>query len=214
MPLIKCPICKTAYVDNTVFCANCGSYLSKDRPRATDPLEPEGTGRTRKDDPSTVSERASPEIGPLTVRLRIGALGPSLDRRPPKAPSTVRLSASQLSAKRQAEPRKALDQPDQGHKIRQLEVTLSRPIRLGRVDPQRGIYPEVDLTEDYAQQYGVSREHACIFQRKNAVEVSDLGSTNGTLLNNKRLAPFTPQPLSDGDQLQLGMLLIEVSLSS
>jgi pSer/pThr/pTyr-binding forkhead associated (FHA) protein len=98
--------------------------------------------------------------------------------------------------------------------MRQLEVVLSRPIRLGRVDPQQSIYPEVDLTEDHALQYGVSRQHACIFQRENAVEVSDLGSTNGTLLNGKRLAPYTPQPLSDGDQLQLGMLLIEVSLSA
>jgi len=78
------------------------------------------------------------------------------------------------------------------------------------MDPGQDIYPDVDLTEDLAVEYGVSREHACIFQRGSMVVVEDLGSTNGTLLNRERLAPFLPQPLKDGDQLQLGELLIEV----
>ena len=86
---------------------------------------------------------------------------------------------------------------------------MIRPIRLGRVDPKEGVYPEVDLTD--AKKDGVSREHACIFRRGHAVEVEDLGSTNGTLLNGSRLAPYQPASLNDGDQLQLGNLLVEVS---
>lgn len=101
-----------------------------------------------------------------------------------------------------------------GDQARELEIWLVRPIRLGRNDPTEDIYPELDLTQDRARQYGVSREHACIFQRGNAVEVEDLGSTNGTLLNGKRLAPYMPKPLKDGDQLQLGKLLVEVALKS
>jgi pSer/pThr/pTyr-binding forkhead associated (FHA) protein len=42
--------------------------------------------------------------------------------------------------------------------------------------------------------------------------VEDLGSTNGTLLNGIRLDPYMPETLKDGDQLQLGKLLIEVKL--
>jgi pSer/pThr/pTyr-binding forkhead associated (FHA) protein len=42
--------------------------------------------------------------------------------------------------------------------------------------------------------------------------VEDLGSTNGTLLNGERLSPYIPEILKDGDQLQLGKLLIEVCL--
>lgn len=98
----------------------------------------------------------------------------------------------------------------QSGRLRELEVRVTRPIRLGRMDPGQDIYPDVDLTEDLAVEYGVSREHACIFQRGSMVVVEDLGSTNGTLLNRERLAPFLPQPLKDGDQLQLGELLIEV----
>jgi pSer/pThr/pTyr-binding forkhead associated (FHA) protein len=46
------------------------------------------------------------------------------------------------------------------------------------------------------------------------VEVQDLASTNGTLLNGERLAPYVSALLKDGDQLQLGKLLIEVSMVS
>ena len=42
--------------------------------------------------------------------------------------------------------------------------------------------------------------------------VEDLGSINGTFINGKRLAPYLPEVLSHGDQLQLGKLLIEVEL--
>jgi hypothetical protein len=102
----------------------------------------------------------------------------------------------------------------QGKKVRKLEVSLVRPIRLGRSDPMEDIFPEVDLTDNGGKEYGVSREHACIFQRGNAVEVEDLGSTNGTFLNGERLAPYIPRLLKDGDQLQLGKLPIEVSFET
>jgi pSer/pThr/pTyr-binding forkhead associated (FHA) protein len=100
----------------------------------------------------------------------------------------------------------------QGDRARTLEVSLVKPIRLGRNDPAGHVFPEIDLTSGYGRQYGVSRQHACIFQRGQTVEVQDLASTNGTLLNGERLAPYVPEPLKDGDQLQLGKLLIEVSL--
>jgi pSer/pThr/pTyr-binding forkhead associated (FHA) protein len=95
-----------------------------------------------------------------------------------------------------------------------LEVPLTKPIRLGRIDPREGVYPDVDLTVDLAMEHGVSREHACIFRRGNAVEIEDLASTNGTMLNGTRLAPYLPVQIKDGDQLQLGKLLIEVSFKA
>ncbi len=97
---------------------------------------------------------------------------------------------------------------------RELEVSLVKPVRLGRNDPAELVFPEIDLSAGYGRQYGVSRQHACIFQRGETVEVQDLASTNGTLLNGERLAPYVPEPLKDGDELQLGKLLIEVSMVS
>jgi hypothetical protein len=103
---------------------------------------------------------------------------------------------------------------DRGDRARTLEVSLVKPIRLGRNDPAGHVFPEIDLTPGHGRQYGVSRQHACIFQRGDAVEVQDLASTNGTLLNGERLAPYVSALLKDGDQLQLGKLLIEVSMVS
>ena len=95
---------------------------------------------------------------------------------------------------------------------RELHVALVQPIRIGRMDPAQDIFPDVDLTDDHAMEHGVSRVHACIFRQEDVVAVEDLGSTNGTLLNGKRLAPYLPQRLKHGDQLQLGQLLIGVSV--
>ena len=47
-------------------------------------------------------------------------------------------------------------------------------------------------------------------RRGHAVEVEDLGSTNGTLLNGVPLKPYRPASLNDGDQLQLGQLVVKI----
>jgi pSer/pThr/pTyr-binding forkhead associated (FHA) protein len=168
--VIRCPVCRSAYVPNTLFCTECGLYLLESEELGTDPLEMVQVKWLGGSDPATNPPASVLDTGPLTIRLRI----------------------------------------NQGDRLRELEVPVTKPIRMGRMDPLQDIYPEVDLTPDLAMEHGVSREHACIFRRGDIVVVEDLGSTNGTLLNSKRLAPFLPQPLEDGDQLQLGKLLIEV----
>jgi hypothetical protein len=100
----------------------------------------------------------------------------------------------------------------EGDQLRELEVSLVKPVRLGRSDPKQSIFPEIDLIDDLAMECGVSREHAAIFGRGDDVMIEDLGSTNGTLLNGNRLDPYIPEVLNHGDQLQLGRLLIEVRL--
>jgi len=95
-----------------------------------------------------------------------------------------------------------------------LQVRLVKPIRLGRIDPVYDIFPEVDLTQDLGREQGVSREHTRIFQQGDTVKMEDLGSTNGTLLNGERLDPYIPETLRDGDQFQMGELLVEVSFES
>jgi hypothetical protein len=101
-----------------------------------------------------------------------------------------------------------------GHRMRNLTILLEKPIRLGRSDPKCDIFPEIDLTNDNGIEYGVSREHACIFRRGSIIEVEDLGSTNGTFLNGQRLPPYVSHPVSDGDQLQMGKLLIKIRPSN
>jgi len=81
------------------------------------------------------------------------------------------------------------------------------------MDPNQSIYPEIDLTDELALEAGVSRRHACIYRRGNDVEVEDLGSINGTLLNGKRLARIS-RAAQRRRPASIGKLLIEVCLKA
>ncbi len=50
----------------------------------------------------------------------------------------------------------------------------------------------------------VSRHHAQILRRDGEFLIEDLGSSNGTYLNGKRLVPNAPESFYDDDRLQLG----------
>jgi pSer/pThr/pTyr-binding forkhead associated (FHA) protein len=55
----------------------------------------------------------------------------------------------------------------------------------------------------------VSQLHARVFRRDGGLYVEDLGSTNGTLLNNQPVT--TSVPLRKGDRLQVGKTVLEVA---
>jgi pSer/pThr/pTyr-binding forkhead associated (FHA) protein len=99
-----------------------------------------------------------------------------------------------------------------GNSGRQVEASLSKAVHMGRLDPASDVFPEIDLTNDNGLEKGISRRHARILKREGTVVAEDLGSINGTFINGKRLAPYLPEVLRHGDQLQLGKLLIEVEM--
>jgi serine/threonine-protein kinase len=75
---------------------------------------------------------------------------------------------------------------------------------VGRSDPHSNIFPEVDLSP-FDPQTKISRRHARIFRRGDVYLVEDLGSINGTIVNDSvRLAPHQPRALESGDKLRLG----------
>ena len=55
----------------------------------------------------------------------------------------------------------------------------------------------------------VSQVHARIFRRDGDVLVEDLGSTNGTYVNRRKVA--YPMPVRRGDKIQIGKTVLEVS---
>lgn len=93
---------------------------------------------------------------------------------------------------------------------RRLILDLDEEIRVGRKDESRQLMPELDLTKDRGSDFGVSRLHASIQASNRGVVLIDLGSTNGTLLNNYRLPPDLPYPLHNGDEIRFGRLLVHV----
>jgi pSer/pThr/pTyr-binding forkhead associated (FHA) protein len=57
---------------------------------------------------------------------------------------------------------------------------------------------------------GLSRRHAMVVRADNGYALVDLGSTNGTWLNDVRLMPNRLYPLRNGDQVRLGRLALSI----
>lgn len=87
-------------------------------------------------------------------------------------------------------------------------VDLPPPqVRIGRKSRSKGTNPELDLSAEPADP-GVSHNHALLTLGIDGVWlVSDLGSTNGTYLNDepKPLSAGQSRPLADGDRIHVGV---------
>lgn len=92
-----------------------------------------------------------------------------------------------------------------------IHVHLHKQVVLGRYDPSNRIQPEVDLSKVAGYRFGVSRRHAVLQQNKQGfIELIDLGSSNGTFLNGRRLTPNISARVHHGDIIRLGK--IDISL--
>jgi hypothetical protein len=170
--MIKCSFCDSTYVENTVFCSECGTSL----------LQNNSTLRTNQLHTNEIGW-----VGEAKLKEPVAV----------KDPTAIKTSVMRLSI---------------GEGRRLLEIPLQKTIHIGRVDSVSEIFPEVDVS-DAPEAKGVSRRHVRVFRQTKWVVIEDLGSVNGTYLNGKRLDPYIPEQLSSGDIIQLGKLLIEVTLT-
>jgi hypothetical protein len=113
--------------------------------------------------------------------------------REPEGPydATGMYSAAQVGPQERAgqEPRLLVERAT-GHEAG-IAYDLSEPVTLGRGNV------EIHLEDPFA-----SSHHARITPEGNVVVIEDLGSTNGTYLNDTPLSG--PQPLHDGDRIRIG----------
>lgn len=93
-----------------------------------------------------------------------------------------------------------------------LPLASRNEFTLGRLSEGQPIMPDIDLTPYQAYASGVSRLHAVVKRDNNRVAVMDLGSSNGTYVNGRRLNPHTEETLSHGDIVALGKLKIQILL--
>lgn len=94
--------------------------------------------------------------------------------------------------------------------IEHVMLLEDKPVVVGRSDVKTGYHPDVDLTPYGAQEHGVSREHVQLLLHDQHLYVIDMDSANGTFLGGKQLPPKEAQLLSDGDELLLGRLAVQV----
>lgn len=102
----------------------------------------------------------------------------------------------------------ALSAPKLSLNHRALYVPLQTEIIIGRADRDTGWYPDIDLTQYGASsKNGVSRRHVRLIWN-GEWQIEDLGSLNGTYLNQRRLKPSEPLPLLPGSVIQIGKLFL------
>src|SRR5688572_4518515 len=88
----------------------------------------------------------------------------------------------------------------------------SRPGRettIGRADPVTGILPDVDLTPVDTNR-SVSRRHAKIIRSGNEYYMlEEVGTVNGTYVNDQRIPTGVPVTLHDGDLVKIGLIAMK-----
>ena len=118
-----------------------------------------------------------------------------LELKPDRGGAAVAQPAAKSSKKGKA-PRKAV--VIEGDKLKGKSYDLGQELVIGRGDKCHII-----LDDSY-----VSQVHARIFPRGGSVVVEDLGSTNGTYLNRKRVS--APSELQRGDKVKIGRTVMEL----
>jgi len=92
-----------------------------------------------------------------------------------------------------------------------IEFPFSRTdeTSIGRKDPVTGIYPDVDLSPIDGQR-SISRRHAKIFRRAEKYFLSEeIGTMNGTFVNDERLETGVPTEIHPGDRLRFGVIELD-----
>jgi hypothetical protein len=92
-----------------------------------------------------------------------------------------------------------------------VDILPNQRTVLGRADNNAASVPDVDLSPFGAFDKGVSRIHAALIRHDASLTLLDLGSSNGTLINGRRVSPNQPRVVQDGDEITFGQLVARVS---
>jgi hypothetical protein len=92
---------------------------------------------------------------------------------------------------------------EQDERVVQRIAIKESQVVVGRLDPKRGITPEIDLTP-FDVSSKVSRRHARIRLDNTHVSIEDLHSRNKTRLGELTLTPHRPEALHNGDVISFG----------
>jgi hypothetical protein len=176
---LRCPSCGTRYADAVEMCPSCVEFLVPGEPEPAP--EPEPTAPL----PAMPAPRTCPEPGCGT------ALAPD-GRCPVHA-----LDALSAEASAYAPPPGAATGAATG------EFVLEFPwgaVPIGPGETLVGRSPDAGALAGPLRPYdNVSRRHALVYREGGALYVRDLGSTNGTYVNERQVAEHSPVRVREGD---------------
>jgi hypothetical protein len=85
---------------------------------------------------------------------------------------------------------------------------------LGRISEGQSVLPDVDFAPIQGFEAGVSRLHAMLNINEADISLTDLGSSNGTIINGERISEKSEQNIKNGDMIQLGRLQVQAMINS
>lgn len=91
-----------------------------------------------------------------------------------------------------------------------LDIPPKDEVVIGREDPISDVFPDLDLTNFGGMEKGVSRRHAVLHRSGAEYTIEDMGSTNGTYVNKKKIQPHAPLAIKAGDEVRFGKLSLAV----
>ena len=208
----SCPVCGYFNLPGEAYCTNCGSQLTS-MPAISSPGEPFAAAANLAC-PSCGAQNPPGEAfcqvcGFGLAAAVIDAVAVQGDSTPVEIeeapPSTSPPAASPF------ETAAAIAVPGRLHSPAtddSLPLPAKVEIIIGRSDPERGIYPDVDLSAagfvPSSVISSVSRQHVRLVVQGIQVFIEDLNSTNSTFLNRQKLQPGQRYLLNTGDELRLG----------
>ena len=89
-----------------------------------------------------------------------------------------------------------------GKEVERVAITQKNVV-VGRLDPKRGLSPDIDLST-FDPRMTVSRQHARIRFEESFFYLEDLKSRNKTRLGELTLTPLQPELVQHGDHLRFG----------
>lgn len=218
----SCPNCGAPVQADAAFCGQCGSNLHSSTATQAEPTvgtdihsgmpdlvspdpliqpEPLVTSTQASSGNSSPSTPDPTPVPPTAVSVPVTAppvtseVASSTPPAPPPSPPP-----SNASSKTQLQQQKALLLHVQTDTTFELLQNLS-VIHIGK--PNDRIPPDVDVS-GFPNSEIVSRIHADIRVEGDAYYIEDVGSSNGTYINNKPLAPGNRHRLRVGDRITLG----------
>ncbi|MBE3561524.1 MAG: FHA domain-containing protein [Ktedonobacteraceae bacterium] len=98
-----------------------------------------------------------------------------------------------------------------GAAVQRIPLTAKKTI-IGRLDPKRGIKPDIDLSA-FDPKMTVSRQHARISFEETFFYIEDLKSRNKTRLGALTLAPLKAELLQHGDTISFGSVRMRFEIA-
>lgn len=204
--MMSCPNCGSGVQSDASFCGQCGSNL-KTSVGAGSPAQPSSPGQLDSPD-WEVPELISPD--PLEAPDPLLSNAPSQSPSEPPAPEQTAPTVAPPATSNLSESGNVTNTKLQTHAARLIHIRTDTPIEIpphlsvvhiGK--PNDRVPPDIDVS-GFPDSEVVSRVHADIRIEAGIYYIEDVGSSNGTYINNMALPMGNRHRLRPGDRIALG----------